>query len=299
MAWTVEDLIASVKRRAFVPTAQATFQTADFLAIANEELQSYVVPLVISQREDYFIAHLDYALTSGVMEYRLPSRAIGSGLREVSIIDSDGQVNNNFPRVARENLTEADKGYYLDGNVLMLIVENPTQVVDIGQTLRMTYYQRPNTLVSSTLTATIATVTHATNTVTLAAAPPVAFTTGVEYDLINGAPGFEALAIDWQASSVGVTMVFADPLPTDLAAGDIIGIAGQSSVPQIPADLHPLLAQRCALKVLEGLGDSEGIDKAAGILARMEADAVKMIAPRTTGSAERIVNWSSPFRNHW
>jgi len=296
VAWTIEDLIASVKRRALIPTAQSTFTTSDFIAIANEELQSYVVPLITSQREDYFVAHYDVTLSTASNEYRLPTRAIGQALREVSIVNSQSQLLN-LARISREELAESPSaGFYLDGNVLMLAVTNPAQITQMGQTLRMTYHQRPNTLVATTAVGTVATIGAGTGTLTGTPSPSI----GGAVDLLRGRPGFECLDIDSTSVAVsGAGFTFSGALPSDFVAGDVIAASGQTNYPQIPVELHPLLAQRVAVKCLEAMGDKEQIDVAGGVLARMETDAVKLLAPRVAGSVERIINRESPFRSIW
>jgi len=296
--WTVEDAITAAKRRASMPTAQATFTQADLISIVDEELQTYVVPLITSQREDYFIAHYDVALTGGVVEYRLPTRAIGQALVEVNIVTTTSQLRN-FPRLARGQLEDAPRGFYIDGNVLMVAVEDPALITQIGPVLRMSYYQRPNTLVASSAVAVAQVVTPLTKTITTAGAVPAAFTTATAFDIIRGRPGFECLGVDLAASAGGTSVVFTAALPGDAAVGDVVALAGQSNIPQIPDALHPLLAQRVALKLLEGTGDNENAKTCAEVLGRMEADAVKMIAPRVANEPERLVNRGGLFRNRW
>jgi hypothetical protein len=298
MAWTVEDLIASVKRRAMIPTAQGTFQTADFLAIANEEMQGYIVPLLLSQRPDLWIVHYDVTLSNNVLEYRLPTRAIGQSLRSVHIINTLNQLES-FPKIARENLDGASRGFYIDGNVLVLAVSNPNDVGNIGSGLRMTYHQRPNTLVSSTAVGVVSTVDTVLKKVTLTGTAPAGFGGANVFDILRGRPGYEWLAMDRAGTVSGTSITFADALPGELVAGDVIALAGEGNYPQVPPEIHGLLAQRVAVKCLEAMGDTEGIQAAAGIMAGMEKDAVRMVSPRVAGNTERIVNRSSPFRLSW
>lgn len=297
MAWDAEALIASVKRRASIPTAQGTFQTADFLAIANEEIQGYVVPFITSQREDYLIAHYDVTIQAGVVSYRLPTRSVGQALREVHVINPQSQLEN-IPRVSRENLGGATRGFYLDGNVLMLITDNPDTVGTIGTALRMTYHMRPNTLVATASVGVIQSINTGTRQVTLTSAPGT-FTSGSLYDLVRARPGFECLALDQSATVAGTTLTFTSTLPSDLAVGDVVCLAGESNYPQIPVELHGLLAQRVAVKCLEALGDAEHIQTAGGVLQQQEEATAKLLTPRVAGEVERVINRSSPFRSYW
>jgi hypothetical protein len=257
-----------------------------------------VVPLITSQREDYFIAHYDVALTANVIEYRLPTRAVGQALTDVSIITTSSQLQN-LPRIARGALADSPRGFYLDGNVLMLAVENPALVAQLGPVLRMSYYQRPNTLVATSAVAVASVVVPATKTVTTAGAVPGTFAAATEFDIIRGKPGFECLGVDLAAAAGGTSVVFTDALPGDMAVGDVIALAGQSNIPQVPDALHPLLAQRMALKLLEGVGDNENAKTCAEVLGRMEQDAVKLISPRVDNEPECIVNRGGLFQSCW
>ncbi|HET9554904.1 MAG TPA: hypothetical protein VFP50_18205 [Anaeromyxobacteraceae bacterium] len=297
MAWTSGDLINRAKRTASIPAAQTTFTDPVLLDIANEQLQSYIVPLITSQREDYFVTSTDVPLVNGTVTYRLPPRAVGQALRQVYRVNALGQVVG-FPRMSRGDLEGAATGFYLEGNLLTVIISDPSQTTQLGVSLRMSYHQRPNTLVSDTAGAVVAAINTATNAVTLATVPG-SFSSSSLYDIVRGRPGYETLGIDRAATLSGLTLTFASALPADLVAGDIINLAGESIYPQIPVEMHPLLSQRVALKCLEELGDTEHIQAAASALARMETDAVKLITPRVAGNTERIVNRGSIFRHRW
>ena len=52
--FTTTALLNSINNRALVPTAQTTFQTSDILALASEEIRSYLVPLIMKVRSEYF-----------------------------------------------------------------------------------------------------------------------------------------------------------------------------------------------------------------------------------------------------
>jgi hypothetical protein len=296
--YTVEDIITSAKRRADMPTATGFITQAEMVSICDEELQTYVVPLITSQREDYFVAHYDVALTANVIAYRLPTRAVGQALLDVWRISPTSELLP-FPRLSRGDLANAPRGFYLDGNVLMLGIENPALVGELGPALRMSYYQRPNTLVATSAVAVAQVVNPGTKTITTAGAVPGTFSGASTFDIIRGRPGFENLGVDLTASAGGSSVVFSAALPGDTAVGDVIAIAGQSNIPQIPDALHPLLAQRVALKLLESKGDNENAKTCADVLRRMEADAVKLISPRVANKAEVIVNRGGLFRNWW
>ena len=297
MAWTTGDLINSVKRIASIPSAQSSLSDQDILDIANEQLQAYIVPIITSQREDYFVTSVDVPLVSGVISYRLPTRSVGQALRQVYTVNALGHVQG-FPRMSREDLEGASKGFYLEGNVLTVIIDDPNKVAQLGVSIRMMYHQRPNTMVLSGQSGVVSTFNAGARQVTLASAPG-AFSSTVPYDIGRGRPGFENLAIDQTATVAGSILTFASALPADLATGDVVTLAGESTFPQIPLEVHPLLAQRVAVACLESLGDDDHLPSAAKAMTRMETDVVKLLAPRVAGNIERIVNRGSIFRHFW
>ena len=58
------------------------------------------------------------------------------------------------------------------------------------------------------------------------------------------------------------SLTFTETLPTDLAVGDYVALAGKSPIAQIPYEAHHLLAQLGAIKVNEALGDMQGMQMA-------------------------------------
>jgi hypothetical protein len=292
-------LIASVKRRASVPTTQATVTTTDLLTICDEETLSYISPLMRASREDYGISNFELPLTAGVLSYRLPARAMAGVLRKVVAIQTTGQITN-LPRIDYAQLAYVDgPGFTLEGNTVFLVISDPALVPSMGTTLRLTYYQRPSSLVLPSAVATVLSVTGATNTVTLTGTPPGTFLTTSRYDFVRQDSPYETLGIDFVASGVGSSMVFTEALPADMRAGDFVCLANQTPVPQIPLELHPLLAQSAAVSVLAAVGDLEGRQAETARLAKMEADARALIAQRVDGEPVRIVNRTTPFRAGW
>ena len=294
MGWDTNSLVASVKRRASVPTTQGLLASSDFTDIATEEMNGYVVPLVISAQSEYMVTEVDQ-LIAGSTTFRMPLRAVGGKLREVQLIDTSGRFIN-VPQITVDQLNNVTFGFYVKGNTLNLW--NNLQPLPLNYaTLRMSYYTRPNALIYPTSAAVIQSI--AGNALTLTGAPPGTFTSAMTYDLVRANPGFECLATDQAATVSGSTVTLATAPSADLRAGDYVCLAGQSPVPQIPAELHPLLAQAIAVKALQTICDFEAMDREIGVLARMEKDATRLIATRVDGEALRVVNRSSLFRSYW
>jgi hypothetical protein len=284
-AYTSTETLASLKRRGMIPTSAQTLTTAEFYKIVDEETQTYIVPLLLETREEYLVAYTDVSVTASTTSVFIPERAIGGKLRDVSA--SDG--SNSYRSLTRFEPERVDSnstslgglgGYYLEGNKIVFVGTPPST------TLRVTYYQRPNRVVATTAVGEVTAI--AGNTITIAAAPST-FLTTVTYDFVKGKPGFDTLGKDFAVSAAGTSMVFTSTVPTDLAVGDYICLSQETPIPQIPVELHPLLAQRVAATVLQALGDP----KAQGtyqVAADMEKRILKVLQPRTDGSARVIVN---------
>jgi hypothetical protein len=294
--YTTTALLASIRRRAMLPSASATGTAdADLLAIANEELQSWLVPLLLAAKSRHLIRRYTVSTTAGTAPYRIPSRSILSSVAEVEIVTASGAVRN----LALHDLSEkADlssqngtpTGFYLEGQNVYL---TPTPAT--SETLRISYFIRPNELVATSAVATITVINTGTGALTTSATVPGTFSTSQRYDLVTAKSSFESLAIDLTASvASGTTVTFsAADLPSGLAVGDYICLAEQSPTPQVPADLHSLLSQRVAVKILEALGDFEGMSRAQKALDEMAEAARQTLAPRVDGEARVVAPGSN------
>jgi hypothetical protein len=240
------------------------------------------------------VASSDVSVTASTTEVYIPERAIAGKLRDVAVVDGTSvrPMTRFEPDVVGYSTSTAGLGgYYLKGNKIVFVGTPPTS------TLRVTYYQRPNRVVATTAVGEITAI--AGNTITISAAPST-FTTTVTYDFVKGKSGFDTLGKDYAVSAAGVSMVFTSTVPSDLAVGDYICLAQETPIPQIPVELHALLAQRVAATVLHSLGDPKA-STAYEVAADMEKRALKVLSPRAEGSPRVIVNrygagWSSRNR---
>jgi hypothetical protein len=84
-----------------------------------------------------------------------------------------------------------------------------------------------------------------------------------------------------------------DNIPVELEVGDYMPLAGQTMVPNVPTELHMILAQRVAQRVMEALGDTEGLSNATAKVAEMEDKMSTMMTSRVEGAPRKVVNRSS------
>lgn len=294
--WTSTALIASVRRRGMIPNTTEALATADYLAIATEELQSDIFELWVASGGEYAVTDYDVAIVAGTSSYTLHSRSAGEVLRQVLMLQNSvyTPLARAEPETANEwNYANTSSGtpsaYYFKDDAVVLV---PTP--SAAGTLRLQYLRRPNSLVATSAVATVASYTGATITTT-ATIPSTITASSISVDIVGGTPGFrtKAQAYTTTTGTTGTTIVLTANVPTTVVAGDYVCLAGESPVAQIPPELHPLLAQRVTQKCLEALGDPKAA-VAAQEYERMRARALSLITPRSAGEPRYIVNKNGP-----
>ncbi len=275
-SYTTDTLITSVKNRGMLPTSSALGNAA-FLSFMNDEIDTYIVPLLMSVRGGYLLVETPLTLTVGTAEYYIPERAIGAKMHKVEVL-----VGSEY-----EELIEGSDYDYV-GNRLVF---SPTPTT--ADVLKLSYFQRPSRCVIAADCGVV--LSTSTPAVTVVAAPTDWATTSANYDFIKGTgPGFDARAIDRAATRSGTTLTFALALPSGVVAGDYIAQAGETPVPQIPVDFQPLLAQRIVCRALEALGANTKLPAAEATAERMKKALLSTISPRTEGQSRRVVSRFAP-----
>lgn len=306
--YTSNKLIDSVVRRASIPENQATFSDTDFLEFANEEIKIGLVPLIMSMNEEYFVYPEEVAIAANTSVYQIPYRAIGSKLRDLFYEGTNGDLRE-MVRIAPEDKALFQSGtsatssdflyYYVQGNDVVLVPEVSSSPVG---NLIFTYYLRPNELVAEERAAEITAISVGDTTTTFTVdGIPTNMSASVQVDIIQQKPGHKTRAFDIYPTSVSSAVkqiVFSnDDLPTNIVVGDYICFSGETIVPQIPTDLHVILAQRVAQRCLESMGDVQGLQSATSKLQEMETKTVPLIDNRVEGSPRKVVNRKGLLRS--
>lgn len=277
-------LLASIRRRAATASASATGSAdSDLLAYVTEEQRVYMLPTLVNAQAEHLIPPFDYdvTLTPGTAAYRLPYRAAFNRLREVSIISS-GRLRN-LKQAALDRLEEwgdssargAPEFFCLRGSQLILL---PTP--DAADTLRMTYAHRP-----SALTATAGDY----NTILSFSGPELltttnhGWTTASRLDFIKATSPYEVISIDVAPTAASTNSIDLSAEIEGLEEGDYVALAGKTPVPQMPEELHPLLALRAAYKWLANNGFLQEAQAAAADLVDLEQRTISMLSPRVDG----------------
>jgi hypothetical protein len=310
--FTSSAMIESIKTRALVPTSQKLFGNDLIVKIITEELLADIVPLIMDVREEYFVNYFDQAINTAVSNYDLPSRAVGQKLRDVVLLNTQNR-EVSLPRLEADQLKHQwflgnyslymnRRGFYFQDGYVTLFPD----ATSLGAyRLRMKYFRRPNNVCQTTAAGQVIIIDFLNNIVTLNNVPATWLVTDT-FDIIRGKPGFKSLGDDLTITAVDPilqTVTFA-ALPTDLAVGDWVCPSGFSPIPQIPYEVFNILEQRCTIKLLEDMKDSEGLKNAAEVYTNMVDRFRTLVSPRADGSPKRIVRSSTLFgdrryRGNW
>jgi hypothetical protein len=300
---TSDTLIASVVRRAHFPESQNTFTDDDFLAFANEEMQIGIVPSVLKLHEEFLVYTQNTALVANISNYEVPYRAIGGKTRDLFYQDT----NNNLMEMSRINPDDLPyhanmgtinypRSFYLQNNDIIIV---PGVSASPTGTLVFKYFMRPNQLVASTRIATITSIDRNSGDIGVDAVPTV-ITSSTPIDFLQTKGGHKTLGIDITPTlaNIATKIINVAPasIPTTLIVGDMIALAGETMIPQIPDELHSVLAQRVACRALEAQKDTEGLQSANAKLQEMEMNLGIVIDNRTEGQPQKVNNLRGPLR---
>ena len=302
---TSDELIKSVKRRAMIPANQKTFLDEDFLAFADEEMNLGLVPSVMRMHEDYYLYTEEVELVEGKRTYSIPYRAIGNKLREVSFQDASGNVFEmtrigiaDVPYYNNNYTSNQVYAYYIANNEVVLVPKDIT--FGAGTKILLSYYLRPNSLVMLDQVAEITAIDRSTGVIQLSNLPED-FNINRLLDLVKVKSPHKILDYDIQPQAINSTSktitLDVNDIPADLEIYDHICLATQSAIPQIPSDLHVVLAHRVATRCLEALGDTEGLAAANQKLAELEQQTTVLIDSRVEDAPKKFVNRHGTLRS--
>lgn len=321
----VTSLIQRAKLQEMVPNSDVTFSDSDIIVLMNQELMSTIVPLVQSAREEYMVVTRDYQFpavtgTVNVQNFlEIPDEATGLRLRDVYVIDSQGNFGN-LPRLSPEQVASNNPGFwgnlgtsyngyggfYLQGNRLYLY---PYSIAS-NQAMRLTFTRRPASLISTSGAAQIQAIVGDSVVVgpTVGQFIPgqyVAFIkNAVPHDyvtdlsatqsLYSSPVGLDAVPI---TTVSGSTLTFDPAVVASLNVGDWMTPYGTSPFAQfIPQEASNCLVQITAVRLLEALGDRDGQNMAIQKYTKMAKDLLDLITPRVDGKAKKVTNPNSLFR---
>lgn len=302
MAWTTVELLAGIRRSGSIPTSTLSATAdADLLAYADDELQESILPLALRAQEEFYVRTQTVTVTSGTDTYPIPRRAIASRLRDVVWVANS--VKTHLPRLAIETITGLSTitsgtpaGFTLDAANLTL-VPIPNQAAQ----LLLRYHLRPGRLVATTNCRQLTAITADTDYSGAASVGRTRLqwtsalsttTLGTVLDVISGSPPFEGKVVSSTYASAGGSVTSIDiassGILNTLSVGDWVVTEDTSPVIQAPVELHGLLVQRTAARILLALGYGDEAAQQSTKADQAEAKAMLLLTPRTDGNPKRL-----------
>lgn len=294
-----DELLKSIKRRAVTPASQNLFEDQDFLDFATEEIDSHIVQLVTEQQANHFLVTRDIPIVAGKSKYPIHYRATGNKLKDLAFVPVNS--NEQVCKMSEVDISEVydissyntnqPYSYYTSSNEICLIPETSNYT----GSLRMSFYLRTNALVPMTEVGTITAIDFTLGIITVDSVPEKFLITN-KYDFVMCQSPHKIITFDNSITSVNTVtkqITFGTGnLPESLVVGDLCCLGGETGIPNIPSDLHNLVAHRAAARILAAVGDTEALQIAEAQSQVLQKAAAETVRNRIEGSNKKIVNRS-------
>ena len=306
---TGDDMINSARRRTFTPDDTSTFKDQDILDVIDEELNAQVLDKLKELHGENLTVSEDVPKNSkGV--YEIPYRALGNTLRDVSMVS--GNSVYELSQISMSELPDYSADLSSGNNVDAFYIENNTIILTNPNggydSLRLRYMLRPNMLTKLEEAAVISEVNVNEIDQTLEIVVESTgknFKASADYDIVGGkSPNkikFYDMTIDsvttGNAGRLDIPLSYLNGNEDTVKVGDYITLAGQTPVPNIPTEMHPLLAQAAAVQILESLSDDIALKNAQIRLDKMTRSIQKLVDNRVDFAPKKIKPRHSTLRS--
>ena len=203
---------------------------------------------------------------------------IGSIITGSYITVADNSQGTNIQNQFWFDLTGVDPIPVLSGNLYRVDISTAVTIANVI-TIFITLFNTSfadNRLIASPVSSTVFNITNGGNGIS------------VGNNFTISSTGF----ITSQVTNTEGTIT----VPEKLIVNDVIALSEETIIPQIPLELHSMLAQRAAMRCLESLGDVPGLQSAAAKLADMEVKTGMIIDNRVESSPQKIRPRHTPIR---
>ena len=330
MTALISDIINSVKNRVSIPDSGPASQAAYLLEFCQAALDETVFPEIMNFNEEFNLhleiiqlrdSQGNLRFPGGIIPF--PSRAYGRNLREVKFRTPSGQLMN-CPLINLEDLDVFQRtntttynysgsfAFYVRNDEFVLVANDAS----LQGNLEVTYGVKAPTLsASTTLNATITNAVWANGTTTFTVT-----SAGTDFD--TAVPSLSTKRVDifrkssgsWIELNLVVTRTNATTITTtglsqddvkSLTAFQTGGFSGitsgysaelvmlpaeQSNFSPIPAEADNFLVLATCGRVLEAVGDTEGLQVNELKMEKMRKNLSKALAKRVTGEPKIIAN---------
>ena len=294
---TTTAFLARVKSAALVPTHQITYQDQDIFELANEEMDNLLIPLIMSLREEYLVTKTIIPMVIGEYIIPIPERAVGRTIRSIKVSKNSSAYPEELTRAsisesfAFNTNPSAPRYHYFEGDVIKI---NPIPDQVYGD-YHLWWECRPSRLVPTVSVGIITSVTP--TSVIVQQNLNTAITTGSVIDITKVKAGYSNIYQDLTVGSIStgigpkvlVLSGFSVSNPiTGVSVGDHISLAFTSDIIQLPDEALVCLVQATALRMLQGLEQTQQYALTSAILERNLASLKTALTPRNEGSSIKV-----------
>ena len=281
IGYTIDELIDDIKLISSTPSSQNLFSKEKFIRLANNQLFSKLLPFIMSFRSDYFLTQDEIPISSIVdNKIKIPVNAVGLKLRDITVKEKRVVI----PYIQYEEVKRINPvGYYILGNSICF---NRLETISFDDTLVISYYRRPNYLVSSTECGKVKTVNTNSNQLVLESFPN--YSAGKEICCVSATAGFDLKIVSTPLLAVnGYTIDIEDV--SGINVGDWIAPSNCSPIPQVPVETFPLFEQMIVIKIMETMNDRQGLENAKVDFDVMQKETEKVLYPRVDSSLKTVI----------
>lgn len=308
-------IVQAIVDKAALPVSRNTFLPEDLLTIINEEMELNIVPELMRTKEDYLLFDEVVTTVVGKNSYLIPYRAVAGKLRDVGLVDTNGRLTPmSRTTISERYLSDIDfsrlNRYFIKNNSIVLLGNHSG--TNSGDNLSLVYYIKPNKLVLETRCGFITDVEFGIDITGVADATKVTFVldqlpgnmASGKLDLLKGTPVYQMVkydmtptAVNQGSSKVEFLLTDVEKLPVEFDVGDYFASAQECCIPQIPEEMHTMLTHVAAARVMEELGDQQGLANANAKVAQYSKSLFNMTSDRVEDSPLKIIPNHGLLRN--
>jgi hypothetical protein len=313
--WTTDDLVAAIRRQAYLPDAAVVsdgatphFTDRELLSFADEELQSRFSGLIRAQRDEQRILSIDTVAAGIALTIDMPDRAMARAVRRVHYVDASGRESAPITQIEPADAWSFGGDLRGPSALVWHFHGDSVRLPAVPSAGRIRIYYAlslPRMVSSISEAAAIETVAGFVAT-TSASLDFLSSLPGERVDVVRGASPFTPLDTDLLVSSVVGSAITLSTWPNiskvsqpgafETPRKDFIVLRDTTCHPPLPQEWHAALASCVVTRVLEALGDRDAVMFSRATRDERLSQAVESATPRNGGRGASIVNTSSPLR---
>lgn len=287
------ELLNDVKQSISVPDYQKRYDNEDLLRFAFNNLNSKILQLLLQVDEEYNVMSVEVSHLANAQFVDIPPYFVGQQVRAVMY---RAQGDSYYYNLSRYELRERFVSSSLVGRVRGFSFQNDRlyfhPIPDSAGSVLFFYRRKHPKLVLPTAVGTV--LSSTATTVTLTSTPPQSFVAGARLDFNKGRANYQAKVMDEPIASVsGNTLTMVNPVtPWGLQPGDEVSLHNETSLVQLPDEMHQPLIWSVCVDILRGLSLTDQAMIAEREYQERVMAALEILKPRSQDSLATIVQYN-------